>query len=72
LRSFLANKNIQTALLYPQPIHQQPAYRDRIATAGDLSVTERAARELLCLPIHPWMEDAEVSEIVAAIREFHG
>ncbi|MGZ4986091.1 MAG: DegT/DnrJ/EryC1/StrS family aminotransferase, partial [Chthoniobacterales bacterium] len=45
LRSFLANKNIQTALLYPQPIHQQPAYRDRIATAGDLSVTERAARE---------------------------
>ena len=71
LRAFLAEKKIQTALFYPQPIHQQPAYRDRIATAGDLSVTEHAARELLCLPIHPWMIDAEVAKVAAAIREFH-
>ncbi|MDQ2918625.1 MAG: DegT/DnrJ/EryC1/StrS family aminotransferase, partial [Verrucomicrobiota bacterium] len=71
LREFLARKNIESAILYPRPIHQQPAYRNRIAIASDLSVTERAAQELLCLPMHPWLEEAEANYIVAAIREFH-
>jgi dTDP-4-amino-4,6-dideoxygalactose transaminase len=71
LRSFLTEKKIQTALLYPQPIHLQPAYRGRVATGGDLAVTAAAARELLCLPMHPWMIDAEVAKVAAAICQFH-
>lgn len=71
LREFLTQKNIQTAILYPVPIHLQPAYRSRIAICGELSATERAARELLCLPMHPWLSDAEVVEVIAAIHRFH-
>ncbi|MDQ6913458.1 MAG: DegT/DnrJ/EryC1/StrS family aminotransferase [Verrucomicrobiota bacterium] len=72
LREFLAQKDIQTTILYPQPIHQQPAYRNRIAIDSDLSVTERAAGQLLCLPMHPWLEDDEVAAVIDAIRQFHG
>jgi dTDP-4-amino-4,6-dideoxygalactose transaminase len=71
LRHHLRERGIETAILYPQPIHQQPAYRGRIATAGELPVTERAARELLCLPIHPWLSDSDADRVAAAILQ-HG
>jgi len=68
LRESLWQKNIESAVLYPVPIHRQPAYRDRIAVSGPLRVTEEAARELLCLPIHPWLSDADVAQITDATR----
>ena len=73
LREHLQAYDIDTAVLYPLPIHEQPAYRGRIAVAGDLAVTERAARELLCLPIHPTLDDSDIERVTLAIREFfHG
>ncbi|MBA2432748.1 MAG: DegT/DnrJ/EryC1/StrS family aminotransferase [Chthoniobacterales bacterium] len=71
LRERLKRQQIETAILYPQPIHLQPAYRGRIATAGELPVTERAARELLCLPMHPWLTDSDADRVTAAILQ-HG
>ena len=73
LRAHLASENIDTAVLYPLPIHEQPAYRGRIAIADDLHVTERAARELLCLPVHPTLSDSAVERVAGAIQDFfHG
>jgi len=70
LREHLRKKGVDAGVLYPIPIHQQPAYRGRIETASKLPVTERAARELLCLPVHPWLRDEEVEEIASAVRGF--
>ena len=70
LRAYLESQQIGTAILYPLPIHQQPAYRDRIRVAGSMQVTERAAKELLCLPIHPWLDDADVARISAALTDW--
>ncbi|MGI8436169.1 MAG: DegT/DnrJ/EryC1/StrS family aminotransferase [Chthoniobacterales bacterium] len=70
LRAHLLRDEIETAVLYPIPIHLQPAYRDRIATAGPLPITERSAQELLCLPIHPWLEDAEIARVSRAIADW--
>jgi dTDP-4-amino-4,6-dideoxygalactose transaminase len=70
LRVFLNEQQIGTAILYPVPIHQQPGYRDRIATAGPLLVTERAAQELLCLPVHPFLDAADLARISAAITDW--
>jgi dTDP-4-amino-4,6-dideoxygalactose transaminase len=70
LREHLRQRQIETAILYPQPIHLQPAYRGRIATAGELPVTERAARELLCLPMHPWLSDSDADRVAAAILQY--
>ena len=67
LREHLRRQEIATAILYPMPIHQQPAYRDRIAISGDLPVTEKAARELLCLPIHPWLQDDDAARVCDSI-----
>ena len=73
LRAHLQAHTIDTAVLYPVPIHQQPAYRGRIAVAGELPVTDRAARELLCLPVHPTLGDDDVERVTSAIRSFfHG
>ena len=70
LRDYLQAQAVDTAVLYPLPIHEQPAYQGRIATSGDLTVTERVARELLCLPIHPSLDDSDVEQVTTAIRAF--
>ncbi|MGI9087867.1 MAG: DegT/DnrJ/EryC1/StrS family aminotransferase [Chthoniobacterales bacterium] len=70
LKEFLRARQIETVILYPVPIHLQPAYRNRIAISGALPVTEKASRELLCLPIHPWLEDVEVERVCDAIIEW--
>jgi len=50
---------IGTAVHYPVPVHQQPAYRQPCR----LPVTERAVAEILSLPIYPELRDAEVAAV---------
>ncbi len=71
LRHHLSDAGIGTAILYPQPIHLQDGYRERVAIgAGGLAESERAAREILCLPVYPELSEAQVDEIVTAVRGF--
>ena len=49
----LAAAGIQTGVHYPIPVHLQPAYRDARYPERSLPAAERAAREVLSLPIHP-------------------
>ncbi len=70
LKGFLAERGIGTAVHYPLPLHRQPAFRD--AAGEPLPVSERAAREVLCLPMFPELADREVDCVCAAIREFFG
>ncbi len=72
LRKFLAGRGVGTALHYPVPVHLQPAYRDRVRIAGRLIETERAAREILSLPMYPELTDEEVQAVIDSIREFGG
>ena len=68
LRAHLQALHIETAVLYPIPIHLQPAYQGRIAVDRALPVTERVAQELLCLPMHPYLTDDDVARVATAIR----
>lgn len=65
----LRAKEIAPAIHYPVPVHLQPAYRGRLA-ARDLANTERAAREILSLPIYPELTDAEVEKVAAACERY--
>ncbi len=58
LRNHLAAAGVQAGVLYPVPLHRQPAYRDDRLS---LPVSEQACRELICLPLHPGLtvEDVE-------------
>ena len=70
LKRHLQSKGIGCGVLYPVPVHEQPAYRERIEVASQLTVTQRAAETLLCLPVHPWLSDEQVDEVVGGIRSF--
>ncbi len=66
-RRHLAGAGILTSVLYPVPIHRQPAYRD---DQLQLPVTEQACRELLCLPMHPGLEAADVDAVCRQIADW--
>jgi dTDP-4-amino-4,6-dideoxygalactose transaminase len=64
LRAELAKQGIHCGVLYPVPLHRQPAYAD---PALQLPLTEQACDEVLCLPVHPGLEPADVDRVAAAI-----
>ncbi len=69
LRATLQKAGIGTNIHYPVPIHLQPAYRDRIAIgAAGMAETERAAGEILSLPMYPQLSDSDVDRVVDAVR----
>ncbi len=70
LREHLRDRGIETAILYPVPIHEQPAYRERQLTNVPLPVSEAASRELLCLPMSPWLRDDEADRVCDVICEW--
>jgi len=71
LRRHLDSLEIRTAILYPVPVHLQPAYRGRVAVGpGGLAFSEEAARSIVCLPIYPELEDADVDRVIEGLRSF--
>ncbi len=71
LKNFLAQRNIAAGLHYPVPMHLQPMMAGHPqARVGALPVAERIAGEILSLPMFPDITDAQIDEVVGAIREF--
>lgn len=64
LREHLAAGGIMCGVLYPTPVHRQPAYA--VPTLS-LPVTERACAEVLCLPIHPAVTVEDVDRVCSEI-----
>jgi dTDP-4-amino-4,6-dideoxygalactose transaminase len=72
LQAFLKGRDIGTLIHYPLPVHLQPAYRGRLGDVGSLPETERAANQVLSLPMFPELSEIEVQQVAEAIREFAG
>ncbi len=73
LQSHLERQRVIAGVLYPEPVHEQPAYREEVLVPpAGLGEAERACRELLCLPVHPHLGDDDVARVVAAVRSFGG
>jgi dTDP-4-amino-4,6-dideoxygalactose transaminase len=60
LRVYLHEKGIVCGVLYPVPVHRQPAFADNGVA---LPQTERACNEVLCLPCHPGLTAADVDRV---------
>lgn len=71
LQAELKTRGIGTNIHYPQPVHLQPAYRGRVAMGpSGLQESERAAREVLSLPMLPQLREEQVARVIAAMTEF--
>lgn len=62
----LSKCGIHTQVHYPVPVHKQPAYQN-LGFDLSLPATEQACREILSLPIHPWLTHDEVRAVADAI-----
>jgi dTDP-4-amino-4,6-dideoxygalactose transaminase len=67
LQTTLRAAGVPTAIYYPRPLHQQPAYAGAHDGAA-LPVSEDLATRILALPIHPDLTEADVARICAAVR----
>lgn len=72
LRGFLTERQIGTEIYYPLPLHLQKCFAYLGYKAGDLPESERAAKEVLALPIFPELREDEQQRVVSAIAEFYG
>jgi dTDP-4-amino-4,6-dideoxygalactose transaminase len=72
LQTFLAGRDIATALHYPLPLHLQPACRDLGFGKGDFPVSERAADECISLPLFPEMSPEQIEHVITSVRAFYG
>jgi dTDP-4-amino-4,6-dideoxygalactose transaminase len=70
LRQHLKARGIETGIHYPIPLHLQPVYKDLGYKVGDFPHTEKAANEILSLPMYPELTDEQVQQIVEAVKEF--
>jgi dTDP-4-amino-4,6-dideoxygalactose transaminase len=71
LRAFLNARNMGSEIYYPLPLHLQPAFAYLGYREGDLPESERAAKEVLALPMFPELTEAEQQWVVESIAEFY-
>ncbi len=62
-------QGIPTAVYYPKCLHEQPVFESLGYKYGDFPVSEKASREVLSLPMHPFLTEADQDRVVAAVRE---
>ncbi len=68
LKGHLRERGVETLVHYPEAIHLQPAFADPCRPA--LPEAERAAEEVLSLPLQPCLMESEAEEVADAVNEF--
>ncbi len=69
LRAHLEKKDIWCGVLYPVPIHRQPAYHD---ASLSFPHTEQACAGVLSLPLHPGLSDEDVARVIREVTGWAG
>jgi len=72
LRTHMQERGVGSEVYYPVPIHQQTFYVNELGYDDSLPETEKAAAEVLSLPVHAGLSSSDLETIVAAVNEFMG
>jgi len=65
----LKGAGIPTAIYYPKPLHQQTAYKRYPLAGNGLPVAERLAKEVVSLPMHPYLTEDVQDQIARVVRD---
>lgn len=71
LQAYLKKKGVGTSIFYPLCLHQQTCFSDLGYKKGDFPNSERAAQEVLALPMYPELSAEQQDYIVEAIKDFY-
>lgn len=70
LRAHLGEHKIPSVIYYVKPLHQQVAYdMYRVAPSG-LPVTDSKPSQILCLPMHAYLTDSDIDQVISTIRSY--
>lgn len=64
----LSGKGIPTAIYYPKALHEQQAFAYLGYAKGDFPVSEMLGNRVFSLPMHPYLTDAQIAEIVESLK----
>lgn len=70
LRAHLTARDIETEVYYPTPLHLQPCFAALGHAPGSLPNAEHACTEVLALPVHPDLTEAQQAHVADSIRAF--
>ena len=65
----LKDRGIASVVYYPVPLHLQPLYASLGGKPGDLRVSERAAREVLSIPLYPELTREQIERVAQEVRK---
>lgn len=69
LKSILAEKSIPSMIYYSKPLHEQLAFKDQKRIYCQLNNTIELCKEVLSLPMHPYMEDRDIEHVCVAVKK---
>lgn len=69
---WMLERGIQTGIHYPTPVHLQPAFKALGYEKGSFPVSEKAAAEVVSLPMFPELTEEDQNKVIAALKEAPG
>jgi UDP-2-acetamido-2-deoxy-ribo-hexuluronate aminotransferase len=70
LARHLQERSIPSAVYYPKCLHEQPVYAHLGYRWGEFPNSERASREVLSLPMHPYLSNEDLCYVATMVKEF--
>ena len=67
----LHESGIPTAIYYSKCLHEQPVFKTLGYDWGDFPVSEKVSREVLSLPMHPFLTEKDQDQIIYAIKNIN-
>ena len=71
LRAYLAARGVGTEIYYPVPLHAQTCFKNMGHQIGDFPESERAAEEVLAIPVYPELSESAQTYVVETIDSFY-